>query len=252
MRPLYIDGQEGTWVKLDMPALKVTCADRADLLFPLQRISRVVVTGSVCWDTDALLACADQGIAVAFLSDDGELRGRWLGKGGERQTFIQRLADLMTRPDGVELYEDWYDAMERMVVGSAAGKLLRDKQQTVTESELRAFFDYQRQALPVLASDRIYAAVRGLLSAQLVQLFQNIGLDAKSELLQERWLDLPNDFAGLLFWDLEIPLLNWLENLDGAPNQQEIVAFYERRSERIIRLSRGLLNKLHSWLVDLY
>ena len=41
MRPLYIDGSPGCRVVLDEPALRVV-PDKADQLFPLSRISRVV------------------------------------------------------------------------------------------------------------------------------------------------------------------------------------------------------------------
>jgi hypothetical protein len=252
MRPLYIDGTEATRVKLDAPALRVSIAERADELFPLQRISRIVVTGSVCWETDALLACADHGITIAFLNGCGEVRGRWLGKSGERQLFIQRLADLVTRPDGLELYESWYDAMERMIVRSVARKLMKNQWQIVTSYQLRSFFNTQQRSLTQQPADGVYTLMRSLLSAQLVQSFQDVGIGAKSELFQDQWLDLQNDFAGLLFWDLEVPLLDWLENFNSCPRHQEIVAFYDNRSERIQHLYQGLVNKLHCWLVELH
>jgi len=45
MRPLYIDGSPGCRVVLDEPALRVVVPDKADQLFPLSRISRVVCKG---------------------------------------------------------------------------------------------------------------------------------------------------------------------------------------------------------------
>lgn len=252
MRPLYIEGRSETRVSLDAPALKISVSEQADQLFPLQRISRVIVIGSVEWRTDALLACADRGITVTFLDNNGGIAARWLGKGGDRQCFMQRLADLMSRPDGKACYDDWYQAMERRVVQSAARSLFKHQQAVVTVVELQAFLNEQQRLLPVQPFKAVYNTVRGLLSAQVVDMFHDNGLDAESEWLQEQWLDLPGDFAELLCWDLQVPLLTWLESRETLPDYRQRVEFFDRRSARISYLYQGLANKLHRWLVELY
>lgn len=55
MRPLYIDGSPGCRVVLEEPALRVSLFNKADQLFPLTRISRVVCKGMVDWSISALL-----------------------------------------------------------------------------------------------------------------------------------------------------------------------------------------------------
>ena len=252
MRPLYIDGNCETQVGLEAPALKVSVPEQAVQLFPLQRISRVVVSGGVQWHTAALLACADQGITVTFLADGGTVAARWLGKGGERQCAMQRLADLMACADGKDCYENWYQAMERMVVQSAAKSLLKNPDVVVTRDELQAFLGEQQENLPVQPFKQIHNTVRGLLSAHVMELFQNSGLDAGSELLQEQWLDLPSDFVQLLLWDFQVPLLLWLESQVACPDYRQRVEFYDSRARRIDRLYQGLMNKLQRWLVELF
>lgn len=252
MRPLYVNGCGKTLIKLDAPALRVIVPEQADRLFPLQRISRVIVSGTAIWETDALLACADRGISVAFLDEDGDLRARWLGKSGERQLFLQRLADLMGRPDAQNLYDDWFRAMERMAIRSTAKKLVADANLTMSLRQVHAFFDNQKRYLAIQPVDAVYSKIRGLLKAELVQLFLEVGLSAKSELLQEHWLNLPHDFSRLIFWDFEVPLLRWLQKQAAYPEYQEIVTFYHDRSARIAYLHAGLLNKLHRWLIEIY
>ncbi|MBX3628573.1 MAG: CRISPR-associated endonuclease Cas1 [Nitrosomonas sp.] len=100
MRPLYIDGVSGCRVIWDDPALRIIVPDRADQLFLLSRISRVVCQGGVEWSMQALLACADAGIQLLFLEKNGAIRARWLGQSGERQRLTQRLIDLLSRTDG--------------------------------------------------------------------------------------------------------------------------------------------------------
>ncbi len=97
MRPLYINGSSGCRVVLDQPALRVVVQNKADQLFPLSRISRVVCKGAVEWSMFALLACADAGINLLFLQQNGEVRARWLGRGNERQSLNQRLVDLLCK-----------------------------------------------------------------------------------------------------------------------------------------------------------
>ena len=118
MRPLYIDGSPGCRVVLDEPALRVMVPDKADQLFLLSRISRVVCKGLVEWSMSALLACADAGINLLFLEKTGEVRARWLGRGNERQALTQRLVDLLARNDGLERYENWYLSMEKLAARS--------------------------------------------------------------------------------------------------------------------------------------
>jgi CRISPR/Cas system-associated endonuclease Cas1 len=48
--------------------------EKADQLFPLSRLSRVVCKGIVEWSMSAMLACADAGINLIFLHKNGELR----------------------------------------------------------------------------------------------------------------------------------------------------------------------------------
>ena len=252
MRPLYVNGCGKTLIKLDAPALRVIVPDQADRLFPLQRISRVIVSGSAIWETEALLACADQGISVVFLDEDGELRARWLGKASDRQAFLQRLADLLARPDAKDTYTCWFKAMERMAIRSAAKKLVADNRLSLSTRQVVDFLDDQKQRLAIQPVDPLYNKIRGILKAELVQLFLREGLDGKSELLQDQWLNLPADFARLIFWDMEVPLLEWLQRQETYPMHQQLVTFYDSRSSRVAFLQAGLMHKLHRWLIELF
>ena len=71
----------------------------------------------------ALLACADTGIQLLFLDGNGEIRARWLGRSGERQSLTQRLVDLLTYDDGRESYTNWYMSMEKLAVRSFARRI---------------------------------------------------------------------------------------------------------------------------------
>jgi hypothetical protein len=63
-------------VLLEGPALKLRRPAMADVFAPLGRLSRVVVHGCrVQWRTEALLACAEAGVPVLWMSGRGRLVG---------------------------------------------------------------------------------------------------------------------------------------------------------------------------------
>ena len=137
MRPLYIDGVPGCRVVLDEPALRISVPDKADQLFPLSRISRVVCKGVVEWSMSAMLACADAGINLVFLHKNGDIRARWLSVGTERQSVSQRLVDLLARADGVQRYENWYLSMQKLAARSFARKVGLDDWREVSIVDLQ-------------------------------------------------------------------------------------------------------------------
>lgn len=249
MRPLYIDGCEGLRVEWLAPALQVCVPDQAEQWFPLQRVSRVVVCGKAEWQTEALLACAEAGICVTFLDDEGVVIARWLGKSGERDLFLQRLADVLDRADGRDCYDNWLRAMRRQAVLSSAKKLYNHSYIDISEADLRAFFLAQQAAISVQAFDGVQRCVRGLLLAKIVALFHDLGLSADSAFLQDPWLDLPNDFTNLILWDFQVPLLHWLESLSHPADFKACVVFFNLRSERVHFLFEGLVRKLQRCLL---
>jgi hypothetical protein len=94
-RPLYIAPGADTRVDLDGPALSVTREERAEQLFPLQRICRVYSGADAEWTSAALLACAQRGIAVLFVDEEGAIQARVLGRPGIDETVPERLMEFL-------------------------------------------------------------------------------------------------------------------------------------------------------------
>lgn len=242
--PLYLEGGQGCQVSWEEPALKCVLPHKAEQYFPLTRVSRVIVMGYCEFETKALLACADYGVTLVFLDERGEVRARLLGKGGERQSFIQRLLDLLASSDGHERYAAWLAAMEKMAVRSTARRLKVADWQVVTVPALRL----------AVAEDGLFqrGLWRGMLYSQVLAVLMSMGLDAKSELLQSVRLDLTNDLTRLISWDFVAPLAE-LQQQGGCPNNNKAwLAFYQARSERVDALLKATLNRLHIWLVELF
>lgn len=260
-RPLYLDARKSTRVSLDGPALRILVSGQAERSVPLRRLSRIVTNARAEFTTGALLACADRGITLVFLADDGEVRARVLGTPGERQELRQRLLDLMARPDWRALYSDWLYAVERQTVNGVRRKL-RAPETIGMPRPLRAWVDTQAARLSdadTAATTRRWFGELGF--AWMLHHGQQLGLGAQSELLQDGWPDLTGDLAALFEWELEPVRLEWLwrryrwharnrARLLPA-TRRDMVRLFERNGTRLAKAGRALTNRLHYWLVEL-
>jgi hypothetical protein len=243
MRPLYIDGAPGCRVVLDAPALRVVMPNKADQLFPLSRISRVVCAGVVEWSMSAMLACADTGINLLFLNKNGEVRARWLGKGNERQLLTQRLVDLLVRADGLQCYENWYLSMQKLAARSFA------RRAGFAEWREVSIIDLQQLLLSLsLEKQRCATLLQGLLHSELLILLSKIGFCSDDEALLSSNLDLASDLSKLLIWDFYPSLLKANEQ-DVTSAFAAMAILYQQRSDRLYLLFRSTLNKLHQFLL---
>ncbi len=244
MRPLYIDGSPGCRVVVDEPALRVMAPGKADQLFPLSRISRVVCKGVVEWSMSALLACADTGINVLFLQKNGEVRARWLGRGGERQSLTQRLVDLLARADGMERYENWYLSMQKLAARSFARRMDLVEWREVSINELR-----QRLSLSLSDEGQNRAnLLQGLLHSELLNLLSECGFCSDDEALLSSNLDLALDLSKLLVWDF-YPALLAADEPDTSTALAAMAVLYQQRADRLYLLFRSTVNKLHQFLL---
>jgi len=254
VRPLYLQGS-GTAVKRDGPALRVVRSGAAERWFPLRRISQIVSAAHVDWSIDALLACAESRITVSFIDERGAVIARWLGKPGERGELRQRLSDFLLRPDWRDLYAQWTCAMERMAVRSAIRRTGLAFDRPPSAKALRQLFQEGARSMDRLpAYERIGSEVFGLLASLVTQHLADAGIAAESEIMED--LDPASGLTSILFWDFQLARLAWLEerlrrDRPAVPERAEIVGFFEARRERTEYLTRGLLNRLYRWLIEL-
>lgn len=245
MRPLYIDGSPGCRVVLDTPALRISLANKADQLFPMSRVSRVVCKGVVDWSMSALLACADAGISVYFLEKNGELRARWLGCVTERQSLAQRLLDLLARADGPGLYENWTLAMEKMAVRNFARRIGLPDWREIPVATLR------RQLVVSLDRERQHRCnlLENILHAELLIWLPEAGFSGDEDMLMTGQLNLPAFISRLLMWDFYPLLLDSFEESDVSP-MQAMAMLFQQRVDRCYLLFRSTINKLQQFLLS--
>ena len=247
MKSLYLQAGPGMQIDYEEPALRVSIPKKSRQLFPLLRISRIVVSGAAKWSMEALLACADAGIAIVFLNEDGQIRARWLGCDSHRQQLLQSVLDLLHRCDAIDRYQDWFLGMRRMAVRSTARRLGFNDWRDADAVELKAWL--KKSSLTNWAEAEV--RIQSLLMSTVLLYLGKYGLDARNGWLLQGRLNLLDDLCALLIWDFYPALCAWQTKQQTPPGQRDLINFYERRSQRVEHLLRGIINKLHQWLLEL-
>lgn len=254
MRPLYIDAAEAR-VSLDGPALRVSVPRKADRWFPLSRLSQVISSERADWRIEALLACARRGIVVGFLNGEGETVARCIGRVSARESLQERLEAFWLRDDAAALYRQWLGAMENMAMRSVLRRSGLNFEGCPDARALRRLFRegaVSTNALP--AYRRIGREIHALLLVLATQTLADSQIDVAR--FNAADFNPARDLADLLFWDFQLARLRYLENrllrmeTAEAPPLAETAAYFEKRRERTERLARGLLRRLHNWLIE--
>ena len=244
MTPLYLEAKPGMRVSLDHPALSVITVEKTRQLFPLTRISRIVVSGSIEWSMPALFACADAGINIVFLNKSGRVRCYWLAASPKKSSLVQLFSDLFQRLDAVEHYQNWLVAMKRMAIRSAARRIgMTDWQ----EVDMKVFDEWLKLSLNE-AWLPIKSRLKGCLLSSVLQNLGDLGFDAQCDFIVDEQFNLADDLTEILLWDFYPALIVWCQRSSAAPDQVLLIKFYQQRCQRVEYLLRGLLNRLHQCL----
>ena len=238
MKPLYLKGVEPLKVSLDGPALKVSQQGAADRRFPLQRVSRVVVSNHVAWSTRALLACADEGITVCFLSRDGTPRARWTGRSSPRSEFLQRWHDFVDRPDWIELFAQWRTAVRRRAVRFCALRMGWSPRQP-TRALVRTVMAPIRESGGYGRYRGMRKQIHGMASSRALADLSTLGLSADDDALAV----VTPVLATSIQWGLHPELVRWLSGRSrrgGIPrpasaeklsDSKDAIHFFERHAD---------------------
>lgn len=247
MRPLYIEGSPGYRVVLDEPALRIVVPEQSDRLFPLSRVSKVVCSGVVDWSMSALLACADAGITLLFLQKNGEIRARWLGQYGVRESLAQRLVDLLARPDGYSRYENWYLAMEKLAVRSFARRMGLADWREIPVSQMR------KQLVSILSPSIQHRTnvLCALLHGEILIWLNDCGFACHDELVVNSPLDFAGDLSKLLLWDCYEHLLSDVYLTEGTP-LADMAVLFQQREDRLYLLFKSIISKFYQFLYTVH
>ncbi|MCP5197803.1 MAG: CRISPR-associated endonuclease Cas1 [Gammaproteobacteria bacterium] len=258
-KPLYLRGNPGMRVEADGPALRVRQPAKAALLFPLTRVVRVVSSGAVQWEGEALLACAEAAVPVVFLYRDGAVRAYLFGKNTRARDphdlLYSRLRARLTRPNGMKRYDQWRRTMTQAAVQALHeqwGSRFTEHHPGRLRQDLAVI--RQRYAGPGPA-ELIDARLHGLLVGLSAELLAEVGLDAQCWPKLDFAFDLAGDLADLLRWALERPVSTALEaHYRGGADapylveEAQLIALFERAASDLRRLGLDALRQLRQML----
>lgn len=239
--PVHLDAVESPLlVALDGPSLRVRRAGSADVRLPLRRLARITVRGPVTFAAEALPACLEAGVPVAFL----DRRGHALGQLVPLRRRHQDLAALVDEAVAAGRFPAIRRSWRAAVVHAAAAR-------TVLALGL---------SLPDLRPDRVHrAAARaidrrgaGVATEELYARLFAPGASLVAELLLEEGagarfqgadpdLDLAADLREVLaldLWPVVATLADYLarhgaKHADGKAFQARVVRRFEAARPRL-------------------
>lgn len=257
--PLYLAPEGEAWVGLDGPALRISRPGQAERIFPLSRIARVHTSPRADWEQAALLACADAGIPVLFVDDQGQVIARLLGRPGQRDELRNRMVEFLLRPESAGMLRYWMDRHRHRAARWAAIKLGRQPR-TEGAPDIRRWVNRTADRLAgheVAARSRQW--LRGLAHGWMEAHLADLGFARSTELGQAGEPPLAANLTDILYWYLEPVRIGWLMSRHRAaerknqplhpPVYRDAVRLFESSGARVAHHAHAITGGLHRWLI---
>ncbi len=249
LKPLYLDSAAVSHVDADGPALRIQQKDGVVRHFPLIRLSRLVVRGSVDVSGDAVLAILRAGLSMTWLLPDQTLAGQLMSASPmPDDSLTQRLDDLHALTDLKVILENWRLSRLRRAlmrdIGPYVGWVPDLRARTLRNAAARRI-----RARTGLQWQKEIQQFRPLLRSVITRHLRDAGVAA-------RWMDpgpqLP-DLAGLMAGILETTLWRIGLELRETPDLagwKKRIAFFESHARPLERHAHALVEDLARHLFD--
>lgn len=213
-------------VRRDGPSLWIREPGKAGRRVPARLVSRVVITGNIALEADAITLFAEQGIPVAFLRPTGDVRAVALaydckpGSIRERQRVLKEDDELRTR--ALRWFESRLRSFRLEVLRAVSPSLASDAECRGLQE--REYFGVLRTLVPDMggAVAAARAALRGFFNELIVEKTLRAGLDPHLGLVRTREnFGLCKDFAEILdpFCDM------WTVRFMDTRRSEDLVLF---------------------------
>lgn len=250
----------GPRIGLDGPALRVTVEGRATVYFPLRRVSRIVAGPSAEFRTEAILACAQEGIVIVWQDASRGFVARTVGRTNARSGMRQAVIELLLDPEWQPRYRGWLLETEKRTASLVAQQIEAPSELSLYPDQLRAWI---WQAGAFFSGETVEVETRGhfetLAVAWMTKHLQQVGLGGECEAWQSEELDLGRDLTRVFAMRVEPARLAWLRRRhqwatatgrSPRPVRMETAALIWERSEpKISSAGRVLVHSLYRWLV---
>jgi len=259
---LYVEKRMSTEIGLDGAALKVTQQDKAAQLFPLIRISRMVVDTGIVIDTNALMACAYGGISICFTDPQEGVVAHLVAVNNNKLSLQQQLDDFSDRVDWRDRYADWQHAMFSRAFLHTLKKFDISTARSVSPSALTQLFQQWAGQLSgkeaAINTDRW---LDQLCYAWFVQHLLEQGVECGGESEHSMRLNLAQKLGEIMRWELELYRLDWLRQRNVQAREQgkkaesvsrkAMIFWFESIVWQVDEAGSRLLNRLQQWLIEI-
>ena len=135
LRTLYLNPKGQCVVTLDAGvALRISTEQTHHIMrVPLRQLSRIISSQSVCWNSNAIIACLKYGVPIQFTNRRGEAIGWCLGTRRVESTTANLLSSALSTCDWHDRYKQWLNNQTR----ARAAQLLVLCQLPATDNNIR-------------------------------------------------------------------------------------------------------------------
>jgi hypothetical protein len=242
MKPLYLNGNTVESIRLEHETLRIVSRQYSDTWLPLNRVSRIILSGDIALSTPVLSACLSNSIAITVTGKQGEFVGICFGTNYKDQSLQSHLAELQDSPNRQFILDNWFSAQQRKSVLRIQKKFHLPRE-LLAPAEVKAklseqislsysFYDWQTCLTKIIP----------MLAAQLTMLLKSFGL--RSEVLRPAPSDigLLQRFINLLEWELWQAAANG--NLPSGTLRNQLIHYYQSHSSKVERLTRFSIDQL--------
>ena len=242
MKPLYLDGNQVLRARLDHDAIRVSSRELADAWFPLQRISRVIISGNMELSSSVLSGCLSQNIPIVVAAPGGDYVGICFGTDYRKQTLQSHVLELHESRAQLYLLDNWFAAQQRQQILRLQKRfrlplsvyeveLVKSRLETVICLDYQFYYwsDCLRRLMPMLA-------------AQQTILLQHFGFDSEVLRPAPATRGLLQQFIELIEWELWGLAANG--QLPSGKRRNQLIHYFHKHSIFLERRSRTWVDKL--------
>ena len=253
MKSLYLNSTEPLYIFIDGPALCVHQESKSLRRYPLLRVSRLVISCQVYWNSKALSTCLDSGIVVSYLSSNGTLDTKTARKKYRSSKLAELWNDFHIDQQSMIHYKVWSKTHRYRAVKLCAWLLgwtpragienieYTIKNATLTEAELSTVSEFKTRLV-------------GLLNVKIYEV-----LNFKSiRLVDEAGSRLHADILHSIEWGLYPEMVNYIRKASKSISMSElnshksVVFFFENNESAVDFILRDFLIRLQHYLQRVY
>lgn len=179
-RTLYLNESSKLTVRLDGPSLWIKEREKAGRRVPFRLINQVIITGNIWLETGAIIALADNGVPVTFISRSGVKRVSAFAHETDASSLHERVRRLCNSEKGQTMVEDWLHASRHnirlTVLKSLSPETARNAEATgLSDREYRTAV---AAMLPEKADRQAVKTVRGIITGLFHEMTLKLVLDS--------------------------------------------------------------------------